>query len=251
MIIINNLKFDYGKDFVLDISELHISEDFLHVIIGPNGSGKSTFAKILSGLLKNYTGKIKIDELNISEMKDDALSRKITYMNRRLIRNYDISVFEFVSLGRFPHKKDFLFELKKEDIDIISQKLSDVDLVLKKDKMLYELSDGEIQRAYLAKTLCQETKYVILDEPTVNLDIKHIKEFLNLIESLKLKTTFIVILHDLNEALAIFDKLIAFNNGKIEFIWNKQKDFDLQKLKNLYKINIKCLSDNGRHVVYL
>lgn len=251
MISVNNLKFDYGKDFKLNIEKLNIEENLLNVIIGPNGSGKSTFVKLLSGLLQNFQGNIEIDGSKLSELNHNVLSKKITYMNRRLIRNYDISVFDFVSFGRFPHKKNIFFDLSDEDMKILSNTLEKVDLKNKTNKMLYELSDGEIQRAYLAKILCQETKYTVLDEPTTNLDIRHISEFLQLIKELKHQTTFIIILHDINEALDIFDKMIAFNHGKIDFVWKGLKDFDLQKLINLYSIDLKCFSDNEKYIVYL
>ncbi|KAA0257032.1 ABC transporter ATP-binding protein [Deferribacter autotrophicus] len=250
MISIDGLSFSYDKEFGLEIPNMIIEDNYLHVLIGPNGSGKSTFAKILTGMIRNYSGKVAIDGTDITKLKYDTLSKKITYMNKRLLRDYNISVYEFVSFGRFPHKKTVFFELNSEDKDKIFHALENVDLNNKWDKMLYELSDGEIQRAYLAKVLCQETKYAILDEPTSNLDLKHIKDFLDLLVELKKKITFIVILHNINEALTVFDKLIAFNDGKIDFIWNGIEDFNLQKLKNLYNIPLKSFSNNEKYIVY-
>jgi iron complex transport system ATP-binding protein len=251
MISVENLIFSYEENFTLKIDLLSFEEKLLHVIIGPNGSGKSTLGKIISGMLNNYKGNIKINNKNISEFTENELSKHITYMNKRLIRNYNVTVFDFVSFGRFPHKKNIFFDLEESEKNLIKENLIKVDLLHKTNNLLYELSDGEIQRAYLAKILCQETKYAVLDEPTANLDIAHIKIFLNLLKSLKEKTTFIVILHSINEALEIFDKLTAFDNGKINFVWTSLKDFDLQKLINLYKVNLNCISNNGRYVVYL
>jgi iron complex transport system ATP-binding protein len=250
VISINNLNFNYGNNFSLNIDSLDLEKNLLHVIIGPNGSGKSTFVKIISKIISNYNGSIKIDDSDLKDFKYKELSRKITYMNRRLIRNYNISVFDFISLGRFPHKNSIFFSLDNSDNKKVYEVLDMVDLKNKQKNMLYELSDGEVQRAYLAKSLCQETEYTILDEPTANLDIKHIKEFLELIKSLKQNTTFIVILHNINEAIQIFDKLIAFDSGKISFIWKGIKDFNLQKLENLYKVDLDYIVEKEKHIVY-
>ncbi|MGA1847093.1 ABC transporter ATP-binding protein [Deferribacter abyssi] len=250
MILIDNLSFSYNNGFSLKIPKLTIEDNYLHVLIGPNGSGKSTFAKILTGMIKTYSGTVFIDGVDVTKIKFDALSKKITYMNKRFLRDYNISVYEFVSFGRFPHKRNIFFELDSEDKEKISYALKKVDLENKQGKMLYELSDGEVQRAYLAKVLCQETKYAILDEPTSNLDLKHIKDFLNLLIELKEKVTFFVILHNINEALAVFDKLIAFKEGKIYFSWDGIRDFNLQKLRNLYNVQLSSFCDKDKYVVY-
>ncbi len=250
MLSIRNLRFSYKTGFSLNIEKLDINDNSLSVIIGPNGSGKTTFAKIIAGLIDNFEGTLEIDSKDIKKLDVRSKSRIVSYIHKRMVKDLFIPVYRFVGIGRYVHKKSLFFNLDKSDRMIIEEMLDVVDLRQKKDMLLSELSDGELQRACIAKILSQQTKYSVLDEPTSALDISHIASILNLLSRLNTKTTFIVILHDINEAIKIYDNLICLNNGRIECVWSKKDSFDLKKLEKLFKINLKEFKHGFGRVVY-
>ncbi len=250
MLSVRQLHFTYNRAFSLNIERLDISDGSLSVIIGPNGSGKTTFAKIISGLIDDYEGSVEIDSYDIKKLDIKNRSRIISYIHRRMVKDLYISVERFVRIGRYVHKESVFLNLNKQDRMIIDEMLDVVDLRQKKDILLSQLSDGELQRAIIAKILCQQTKYAVLDEPTSALDIAHIASILNLLSRIKSKTTIIVILHDINEAIKIYDNLICLNEGRVECSWTKEDVFDLQKLEKLFKIKLNEFKHGLGRVVY-
>ncbi len=250
MLSIKNLKFSYGLEFFLDIENLEIQNGSLNVIIGPNGSGKTTLAKIIAGLIDRYDGNVTIDSKDIKKLNTKDRSRLISYAHKRIIKDFSISVYRFVGIGRYPSKNGLFLNFTKTDKLIIENTLELTDLKKKENMLLSELSEGELQRACIAKILCQQTKYAVLDEPTSALDLSHTLSILNLLKKLKDKTTFIVILHDINEAIKIYDNLICLNNGAIECIWKSSDVFDLKKLEKLFKIKLHIFDYGSGKVVY-
>jgi len=250
MLSVRGLHFSYNRAFSLDIKSLDIPEGSLSVIIGPNGSGKTTFAKIISGLIDDYKGSVEIDSFDIKKLDAKNRSRIISYIHRRMVKDLYIPVKRFVGIGRYVHKESVFLNLNKSDRMIIDEMLDVVDLRQKKGVLLSQLSDGELQRAIIAKILCQQTKYTVLDEPTSALDIAHVASILNLLRRIKSKTTIVVILHDINEAIKIYDNLICLNEGKVECVWEKENVFDLQKLEKLFKIKLNEFNHGSGRVVY-
>ncbi len=250
MLKIKNLNFSYKQGFSLNIKSINIKDKALNVIIGPNGSGKTTFAKIISGLIEGYSGIVEIDNKDIKKLNARKRGRLISYIHKRMVKDTFITVEKFMEAGRYPNQHGLFLHINKEDEAIIEEMLDTVDLKKKKDMLLSELSDGELQRACIAKILCQETQYTVLDEPTSALDLSHIASILNLLKQLRGKTTFIVILHDINEAIKIYDNLICFNNGTIECTWEKDDFFDLKKLEKLFRIKLNLFDYGMGKVVY-
>ena len=250
MLRVKNLRFSYSSGFGLSVDEFSISKNSLNVIIGPNGSGKTTFAKIISGLISDYGGTIEIDGKNIKKLDIKQRGRLISYIHKRMVKNLSVSVRDFLRMGRYVHKDGLFLNPDKKDEEIIEETLQIVDLHSKGERILYELSDGELQRACIAKVLAQKTQYTVLDEPTSALDLSHIAEILNLLIKLKNKTTFIVILHDINEAVKIYDNLICMNGGRIECVWKSDEYFDLKKIEKLFKIKLSIFDYGTGKVVY-
>ncbi len=239
---------DINKEFrefkALDNIDVEIPEGKLTCIIGPNGAGKSTLLGVLSRILRADSGKVILEDKEMNNWENNELSKKISIMKQ--LNNIDIrlTIYDLVSFGRYPYSKG---KLLIEDEKIIKEALEYTDLYEIKDKYLDELSGGQKQRAYISMVLAQDTKYILLDEPLNNLDIKHILEVMHLLKKLveEREKSIVIVVHDINIASTFGDFIIAMKRGKLiasgkpEEIINKEVlykiydiDFRIEKLNN-------------------
>lgn len=238
MIDVVNLNFSYDKnyEFMKNIN-LHIRKGEITTIIGPNGSGKSTLLSMLSGINKSFSGEIIIDDFNIKKLKYKDIAKKVACVHQHNSVPGDISVKELVSYGRIPHKKYFQKNLK-EDEEIIEWAIDRSGLKKLKDKTVMDLSGGERQRVFLALALAQKSEILFLDEPTTYLDIYHQIELLELIKELKEKEklTIVMVLHDINQALAYSDNVIVMKNGQIVKCGKTKDVINIKLMNDVYNI---------------
>ncbi len=188
--------------------ELNIFPGELVCLIGPNGCGKSTLLRTLSGLQPLLAGEIWIDgrPLQKQSLKDKAKLLALVLTDRVEVNH--LTVDELVSMGRNPYT-DWLGRLGEEDREKVRIALSLVHLQDYGDRFLSQLSDGEKQRALIAKALVQDTPVIFLDEPTAHLDLPNRVEIMLLLRTLAKETNKSVILstHELDLALQAADKL--------------------------------------------
>ena len=186
-------------------------------IIGSNGSGKSTLLKGIAKIIPIKNGDIFIDQSSIKLLTTKKIAKLISYLPQKVNANLPISVKELVSLGRSPHKNFWEFDWNKEDIFIIDEALELCNLKEYSDFELTSLSGGQCQRAYLALSIAQKTKIILLDEPTTFLDINFQLQMLDLIKTLYKKNnlTIVSVLHDINLAVRYCDRLAVLKEGKL------------------------------------
>jgi iron complex transport system ATP-binding protein len=177
-------------------------------IQGPNGSGKSTMMKGLARQLKPSCGTISIDGQNIWNMNIVDFARQVAYVPQSLETPNEMTVNELVRLGRNPHQNWWSNQLSKADVATVSSALDRCGLTRLGQKKLNELSGGEKQRALIAMALAQEPHFILMDEPTANLDFRYQLEVIAIIKELKeQKIGIATILHDLNLSARIADKI--------------------------------------------
>lgn len=177
-------------------------------IQGPNGSGKSTLMKGLARQLKPSAGTISLDGQNIWNMSIVDFARQVAYVPQSLETPHDMTVNELVRLGRNPHQSWWSNQLSKADIATIDSALDRCGLTRLGTKKLNELSGGEKQRALIAMALAQEPHFILMDEPTANLDFRYQLEVIAIIKELKeQKIGIATILHDLNLSARIADQI--------------------------------------------
>ncbi|MBP9092683.1 ABC transporter ATP-binding protein [bacterium] len=177
-------------------------------IQGPNGSGKSTLMKGLARQLKPSAGTISLDGQNIWNMSIVDFARQVAYVPQSLETPHDMTVNELVRLGRNPHQSWWSNQLSKADIATIDSALERCGLTRLGTKKLNELSGGEKQRALIAMALAQEPHFILMDEPTANLDFRYQLEVISIIKELKeQKIGIATILHDLNLSARIADQI--------------------------------------------
>lgn len=183
-------------------------------LLGVNGSGKSTLIRTLCGFIPPLSGEIIIMGRNIKDYSKEKLSSILSVVLTERVNDGGLTVYEIVSLGRYPYT-GFFGRLTQHDKDVIEQSLRDIGVWEMKDMFISELSDGERQKVMIAKSLAQESKIIILDEPTSFLDVKSRMEIISLLRRLAKhkKMTFLLSLHDLELSLQYSDSLWIMTKG--------------------------------------
>lgn len=183
-------------------------------IVGPNGAGKSTLLSLISRLNSPDQGRILVDSLDVAQAPGEVLARRLSILRQDNHIMSRLRVRELVSLGRYPHSKG---RMTLEDREHVEQALAFLNLQPLAERFLDELSGGQRQRAFVAMVLCQDTDYVLLDEPLNNLDMQHSVAMMQQIRRAadELGKTVMLVNHDINFASAYSDRIIAMQGGRI------------------------------------
>ena len=214
MIQIKSVSQAYGDHAVLKNVSLDIQEGRITALIGANGAGKSTLLNVAANLIPVRSGQVFLDGENVREMKSIEIAKKIAILKQTQHVNMRITVRELVSFGRYPHCKG---RLRAEDEAKIREAIDYMNLREIQDRFIDELSGGQRQRACIAMILAQDTRYIFLDEPLNNLDIKYSVEMMLILRKMirELHKTVIIVLHDINFAAAYADEIVAMKDGEI------------------------------------
>ncbi|MDQ3394416.1 MAG: ABC transporter ATP-binding protein, partial [Bacteroidota bacterium] len=207
-----NLTVGYKKgrqeNIVLKSLQLELRGGELTCLLGPNGIGKSTLIRTLSAVQKPLSGTVFIKQKNILSYKTDALARLVSLVLTEKIPGGNLNVFELVSLGRYPFT-GWTGNLTKEDKAIVESSIALTSINHLKEKKIQELSDGELQKAMIARALAQDGVLMFLDEPTAHLDVSNRVEIMNLLRDLANETQKAILIstHDLDLSIQTSDKL--------------------------------------------
>ena len=197
--------------------------------------------------LIDYKGNIFLDGKEVKSIKRKELAKKVALMSQNSQIYFPYTVYETVALGRYAHIDGVFARLSKKDEEIILNCLSNVGILDLKDKLINELSGGQLQRVYLARVFAQEPDVILLDEPTNHLDLKCQIEILEHINkwTKENQKTVIGVLHDLNLVQMFSDDVIMLSEG---YIVSKGKTKDVlseDKLKEVYGVDIKKFMINA------
>ena len=212
----NNICAGYGKNEVLRDISLTINKGETVTLIGANGCGKSTLLKTVMGTVKPTSGDIYFDEKPLQSYSKKEKARRIAYLSQTHTAPPDTDVYNLVSYCLYPNMR-FGRPLSSEDNSIIDETLELTGLTSLKNTPISTLSGGELQRAWIAMTVCRRPELMILDEPTTHLDIGHKIEILELLTGLKkeLGLTVLSVLHDINLAARYSDRIAVLSNRNI------------------------------------
>ncbi|WP_432205223.1 ABC transporter ATP-binding protein (plasmid) [Cetobacterium somerae] len=247
MIEIKNISKKYRENYVVKDVTTEIPEEKITCIIGPNGAGKSTLLNMISRFTPWDSGEIKIDGKNIEDWDKTELAKTVATLKQDNSTNIKLTVYELISFGRFPHSNG---KLTKEDKEKIEEAMEYMNLKEFRDKYLDELSGGQRQRAYIAMTIAQNTKYILLDEPLNNLDMKSAVQMMKILHKLvkELKKTIVIVMHDINFTSVYSDYILAMKNGKLKHM-DKTKNIVIQeKLEKLYEMPIEVKEINNKNI---
>ncbi|WHS51313.1 ATP-binding cassette domain-containing protein [Rothia sp. SD9660Na] len=214
MITLNQVAKSYSGETNIGPVDVELPSGGITALVGPNGAGKSTLLTMVGRLLDIDAGTIEIGGLNVATTKSKDLAKVVSILRQENHFVTKLTVRQLVGFGRFPYTGG---RLTAEDEEIISRYIDFLNLTSLENRYLDELSGGQRQRAYVAMVLCQETDYVLLDEPLNNLDISHSVQMMQHLHNAArtLGRTIIVVLHDINFAARYADYICAIKDGKL------------------------------------
>jgi iron complex transport system ATP-binding protein len=235
---IENIEFSYQSTKILNNVAFNVrSREFLG-IMGPNGSGKTTLLKCISDLLRPQIGTVLIDSKEIQKLSKKEIAKNIGVVPQTTSIDFAFTVRELVLMGRNPHIDRFRFETSY-DFKIVEEAMKLTNVPHLANRTFDELSGGEKQRVIIARALAQEPKVLLLDEPTVHLDIGCQLEILSLVKKLCFEKDIIVlaVFHDLNLATRYSDNLLLLDEGKIVSIGKPEDVLTPENIQRAYHID--------------
>lgn len=216
MIDLQDFTIGYGSRRLLDRVSTTFAPGCLTALIGRNGSGKSTLLRALAGLNRNYSGRIVLDGTDIRYMPAGIMASKLAFVTSGRIRIPDMRCADVVAMGRAPYT-DWIGRLKANDRMIVAEALRAVGMENYYERQMDTLSDGECQRIMIARALAQDTKVILLDEPTSFLDIPGRYELVSLLRSLAVDEGKCVVFstHELDIAMRMCDSIALVDDGSL------------------------------------
>lgn len=235
----------YGEKTVVDDVTFKIPKGKVISFIGPNGAGKSTVMNVISRLIARDGGEVEFDGKDISKWKSKELSKRLAILTQANNINMKLTVRELISFGRFPYSGS---RITQEDNRRIDEAIAYMELEEFEHRFIDELSGGQRQRAYIAMVIVQDTEYVLLDEPTNNLDIYHASNMMKIVRRLsdELGKTVILVLHDINYAAFYSDYICAFEQGRVAKFGTVEEVITKETLSSLYQVDFEIREVHGK-----
>lgn len=243
--IIKGISKAYRKHKVLENVSFEIQEGKVTSLIGPNGAGKSTVMNLISRLIERDQGEILLDGKDITKWKSKELSKHLAILTQTNNLNMKLTIRELVAFGRFPYSNG---HNTAEDEAKIDEAIRYMELENIQYQFIDELSGGQRQRALIAMVIAQDTRYVLLDEPTNNLDIYHATNMMKIARKLcdELGKTVIMVLHDINYAAFYSDYICVFKDGAIAEYGPVKEVITEEKLSSIYQVDFEVQEFHGK-----
>ena len=239
---VENLSFGYGDRLVLDGLNFKTRENQLVSILGPNGVGKSTLFNCILGLLKGYTGQVLLDGRDIKHLSIREMAQLVAFIPQSHHPSFNFSVSDIVLMGTTVQISTFSRPGKRQ-IMLVAEALERIGISHLRDRGYNQISGGERQLVLLARALVQETKILLLDEPTANLDYGNQIRVLTQIKTLaKEGYTIIQSTHNPDQTFLFSDTVMAMKDGKIVACGVPGDIFTEELIRNLYAAEVKIQS---------
>ncbi|MDY7219312.1 ATP-binding cassette domain-containing protein [Denitrificimonas sp. JX-1] len=237
----------YHDRLVVNDVSINISKGGLTSIIGPNGAGKSTLLSMISRLTPMTAGSVQVDGLDITRTPGPELAKRLAILRQHNESILRLTVRDLVAFGRFPHSGGRLTEADQQHID---EAIHYLGLEAYQQRYLDELSGGQRQRAYVAMVMCQDTEYVLLDEPLNNIDMHHAVGMMQLLRRAadEKGKTVVVVLHDINFASCYSDQIIAMRAGQVAYQGTPEQIIRGEVLSDIYQLPMQVHELAGQRI---
>ena len=215
MLTAEHVRLTMGRNPILDGVDLALKPGIFTAVVGPNGAGKSTLLKVLSGETRRFRGAVQLNGVALQRYTPQALSLRRAILPQHTVVNFPFTVEQIVEIGRYPHRAKGVNQAK-----VVAETLAHTGLNAMKDRAYQTLSGGEKQRVQMARAMAQlwsdfnESRFLLLDEPTSSLDLAQQHALLGLAKGLcRRQIGVMAVLHDLNLALQYADEILFLKSG--------------------------------------
>lgn len=248
MITIQNVSHKIGNHIILNDINLQIPQGGVTALIGPNGAGKSTLLSLMARLRPLEHGSIRYGNQDITATPTADLAKTLSILTQEHSIMSRITVSDLLMFGRYPYHQG---RPSENDRAMVQNALREFQLESFAHRYLTELSGGQRQRSMIAMVFCQGTDYVLLDEPLNNLDMYHARALMQLLRRLTNEhhRTTVVVLHDINQAAAYADHVVAMKNGKVALQGTPEEVFTVETIRDLFDMDVNVLDYQGKKLV--
>jgi len=242
----DSLAVDFPGQRALDGVSLEFHPTSTTAVVGPNGCGKSTLLRALARLLRPAAGTVYLDGKAIAGIPTTEVARRLAILPQNPSAPEGITVAELVEQGRYAHVGP-LRMLRRQDHLAIGRALALTDMTAFADRYVSRLSGGERQRVWIAMTLAQDAKVMLLDEPTTFLDIRHQLEVLELVSRLNREEgmTIVMALHDINHAARYSDRLVGLKRGAVVADGPTTELVTPELMRDLFEVDATVTTDSA------
>lgn len=251
---IDDVHFTYNKKPVLDGISFDIRKGEILGILGPNGCGKTTMLKNLNRNIHPKSGSIILGEDDLDNLSKREIARHIAVVPQGNEIKFAFTVRDIVSMGRIPFLSNFSGE-SSEDVKIIDEAIRRTGLKEYENRYINTMSGGERQRVIIARALAQTPEIILLDEPTLHLDINMQFEVLDLMYKLSRDEglTVVIVSHDLPLVSRYCDRIIMLRDHKIHAMGTPEETLTPENMKDVFKVDAELNIDpkTGKNTVML
>lgn len=248
MIEIKNVSHKIGEQTILNNVSLNIPQGGITALIGANGAGKSTLLSFMARLQPLVSGSIAYNGRDLASTPTAEVAKILSILTQENSIHSRISVRDLLMFGRYPHHQG---RPSEQDKDLVEHAIVRFQLEPLANRYLTELSGGQRQRALIAMVFCQSTEFVLLDEPLNNLDMYYARNLMQLLRHITQEhnRTTVVVLHDINQAAAYADHIVAMQKGEVKFQGTPEEVFTVENIKTLFDMDVDILDYKGKKLI--
>jgi len=243
---IDNLSAGYGDGFVVRAVSLVLERGEFVALLGRNGSGKTTLLRAVQGFLPNVEGRVSLEGGDIARLGRREIARKVAYVPQLSEPVFEFAAGEIVRMGLYA-RQTRLQGLSADDEEAVGEAMRLTETVALADKRMAHLSGGERQRVFIARALAQRTPLLVLDEPSLHLDISYQVEIYGLLKRLQRENqkTILAAEHNINLAAAHADRLVFLVDGAIALQGTPRETVREDLIRAIFGAEVD-VRDNGR-----
>ncbi|MDE4454944.1 iron ABC transporter ATP-binding protein [Psychrobacter sp. DAB_AL62B] len=248
MIKLDNISHHIGKQQILHDISLSLASAQVIALIGPNGAGKSTLFSLMARLQPLQSGQVSFAEHDIVSCHARTLSKTVAMLGQDNQVQGRLRVHELLMFGRYPYHQG---QPTANDQQKVQEIIERFELEPLAERFLSSLSGGQRQRVLIAMIVCQDTPYLLLDEPLNNLDMYHAGRLMRELHELShhQQKTVVIVLHDINQAAQFADTVVTMKEGKVMAVGRPVDVITQATMKELYNVDVTVLNHQGRPVI--